>query len=562
MCAARPISSAILAIFISSLAAGCVGAVQGEGRGSGDGKGPDEQGPTAPGAGSPGPNGCMYAPTPVATLRRLTRREYNNTVGDLLGDKSSPAAAFAPEGGSTGFDTAIDGVMINDSVVEQYANAAKKIAATAAINVAALTGCDTTAIDQVACTKQYISRFGRRAFRRSLTTDEQSRYEALYAKHRASGSFSRAIELVTRAFLLSPQFLYRTELGVGPGVRNGSTKLSPTEVATRLSYFLWGTTPSDELLALADAGGLATPEKVRAKAAQMFADDDGARVVKNFAAQWLSLERLPDLMRGQAYSPVVGASLAQETETYFDNLLRLNKASWQDFMTSESSFANGDVANIYGVPGISGTDFKQISRPTGRHRGFLTQPSLLALHAFPNDASPIHRGVFLRERILCEPHASPPPNIDPVIPAADGNKTAREQLEAKTQKAPACSGCHALINPIGFAFDNFDQTGRWRQSDLQKRPFNTAGELAGTDVDGPFGDHVELIERLARSQQASACFATQWFRYAFGRTESADDCALQELQMAFASGGHKLAALLEKIVSSDEFLNNSTEAAQ
>ncbi len=546
-------------LILGALPVACVGRIEGVVAGgdssSGGGAGrfgePDLAGTGAgPGtelgeAGEAGP--CQIAPTPTVTLRRLTGREYDNTVADLLGDRSNPARAFAPEGGSTGFDTAIDGVLINEGVAEQYANAAKTLAATAVANLPALLACNTAALGETTCARQFIARFGRRAFRRGLTIDEQARYQGYYALQRQTATFARAIELTTRALLNAPQFLYRVELGAS------------AEVATRLSYFLWGTTPSDELLTLAESGGLATEEQVRVQAERMFAHDNGARVIKNFVGQWLALDRLDGLVRGQSYTPAVATALRQETETYFDRLVRERDADWRQLMTSEISFVNPEVAALYGLAGITGPEFREVARLPTRHRGFLTMPAILTLQAFPNEASPIHRGVFLREHILCEPHTPPPPNIDVQIPPADATRTGRQQLEAKTQQVSPCSACHDRINPPGFAFDHFDQLGRWRDTDGQKRPLDTTGMLMGTDVDGPFEDQVALIDRLASSENAAACFVTQWFRYGFARREADNDCALRGLTEAFAAADGNVAALIARLVTSAEFLNHVRE---
>jgi Protein of unknown function (DUF1588)/Protein of unknown function (DUF1592)/Protein of unknown function (DUF1585) len=307
-----------------------------------------------------------------------------------------------------------------------------------------------------------------------------------------------------------------------------------------MSLLLWDTAPSDALLDLAASGGLETPAQVRDQALAMLKANHGSRFIRHFASEWLDLDRLPGLVRGNQFTAARGNEMRAEAETYFDGLLRERKASWKELLTSQSGYAVAETDPLH-------------------HRGFLTLPGVLTLHAFPNEASPIHRGVFIREQLLCEPHIPPPANIDVVVPPPDSTTTARQQLETKTQTVSPCRSCHERINPPGFAFDGFDQLGNWRDADRQGRRFDTSGTLLGTDNDGPFRDHVELIERLAASDAATDCFATQWFRHAMGRLESPDECGLVRLQKVFRESNGDLDSLIATIVTSPEFLNKRVE---
>jgi hypothetical protein len=562
----------------------CVGAIVGEGAGPGEDPGgaiaggrngaqglpgagpgatPGAGGPTAGAPGAPAtgapatPASCAPgARGPAAGLRRLTRREYDNTVADLLGDRSSPARAFAPEGGTTGFDTAADGVTLSDAVVEQYVEAARVVARTAVKNVPALLACDVAARGEDACARAFIARFGRRAFRRPLTPEEVSRYEGFYASSKAAHGFAAALELTLRAFLVAPQFLYRIEIGAGPGSRPGQIRLAPHELATRLSYLFWATTPDEALLQAAEAGQLGTPPQVAAQARRLLGHAHGGRLLRDFHVQWLGLEGLATLDRGPRYAPALGAVMRGEAETYFDEMIRARGAGFADLMTSPLGFANADLAAIYGVAGVAGGEPREITRPAARHRGFLTLAAFLTAQALPSEGSPIVRGKFLREELLCEPHLVPPPDVNPVIPPPDAQKTARQQLEERTQAVEPCRTCHVRINVPGFAFGRFDQTGRWREADERGRPIDVAGALVGTDVDGSFSGHTELVERLARSRQVMGCVATHWFRYVSGRREDdADACLRAELAEAFAASRGDVRVLVERLVTSDVFLS-------
>ena len=250
---------------------------------------------------------CNPGPAP---MRRLTRWEYNNTVADLLGDTTAPASAFVPEAGQFGFDNAAAGATLSDVVVEQFESAARTLAANAVTDLPTLLGCDVATTGEDACADQFIERFGRRVFRRPLTEDEIARYQALYQSSNASFGFSKAIELVLSGMLQSPHFLYRIEID-----NTASTTAVPVhayEMASRLSYFLWGTAPDDELLDAAENGELETPADVEREARRMIEHDHGTRAVKNFFGQWAKLRDLPLIERDEALFPAETPALMQE----------------------------------------------------------------------------------------------------------------------------------------------------------------------------------------------------------------------------------------------------------
>ncbi len=559
------------------LYASCTGAVEGglTGGPSGDISGPMVK----PGTGSPDTTGTAGTGTkppgtgvvlpPVvdskvckdtapfsSPIRRLTRSEYDATIIALLGDASKPSRDFAVETGLTGFDTAVDAVVVNDGIASQYVEASKGLAKKAVANMPTLLGCDVTAKSEDVCARDFIGRFGRRAFRRPLLADEQQRFEMFYSTSKASYGFAPAIEMVLRTFLMSPSFLYRVEIGAGVDTQTKQTRLTAYEMATRLSYFLWGTMPDDELFAAAEKGALAQPAQVLAQAQRMISHVNGGRVFRDFYSQWIKLDRLESMSRGAVFTPALAASMREETTTFFDRMIRERGATWPELMTSPTSYVNADVAAVYGLSGVTGPAFREVTRQADRHRGFLTQPSLMTLLSDTgNSASAIHRGVFMRKHIMCVPVPPPPVGIDPKIPAENATLTSRQQLENKTQTVDPCQVCHKMINPPGYAFGKFDQIGRFRDNDAAGRPIDTTGNLIGTDVDGAFSGHSELIDKLARSPGAQVCAVTEWFRYSMARTESDDDdCRVKQLVDAFSASKGSVTALLSKIVTSNAFM--------
>jgi len=312
--------------------------------------------------------------------------------------------------------------------------------------------------------------------------------------------------------------------------------------------------PDTELLDAAEAGALDTPEEVATQAERLLEDDRGARVVKNFYYQWMQLSGLATLERPDSdLTPEVAALLRAETETFADEVVRLGDGSWSTLLTAPWSYMNGSLAAFYGVDGPAGAEMEKVSLDPDRYGGFMTQASMMALLAHPGQPSPVLRGKFVREQLLCAPTPPPPDNVDTTPPATDPNATAREKLEQKTSVEP-CSSCHSLLNPPGFAFEHFDELGRWRDDD-SGLPIDSTGNLLSTDVDGAFEDHKALLEMLDSSEQVRQCVVLQWFRYAHGRDRTdADACTTGQLEALFAETGGDIRALLIGLTQTPAFL--------
>jgi hypothetical protein len=215
---------------------------------------------------------------------------------------------------------------------------------------------------------------------------------------------------------------------------------------------------------------------------------------------------------------------------------------------------NADVAAFYGVPGPAVAEFQRVDLDPNQRAGLLTQPSILAVNAHADQTSPVHRGKFVRERLLCEPIAPPPPDVKAVPPAVDPNATTRERF-AQHDKDPACAYCHKLMDPIGFGFEHYDAMGTWRDLE-QGLPIDASGEITSSkDVDGTFDGAIQLAERLSTSEEVRACVVTQWFQYGHGRPNTKDDaCTIQKLQTSFADAGYDIKELLVALTQTDAFL--------
>lgn len=496
---------------------------------------------------------CTASTPGASPMRRLTRWEYNNTVLDLLGDATRPADKLDPEASNFGFDNNVDGAVLNVSVVENYETIATAIAARAVVDLPRLLDCDVATTGEEACARSFIATFGKKAFRRPLTTEESQGYEAFLATHLSEFGLSETVGMIVSAMLQSPHFLYRIET-LGPDQASAErVALAPYEAATRLSYLLWGTMPDEALFAAAEKGELSTPEQIAAQAQRMLSDEKGDRAIKNFVTQWSSMNKLVNEHRGEDFTPEVATLLTEELTTFADEVVRKGDGKLSTLLTAPYTYMNETLASYYGITGPQGDEMVKVDLDPTRYAGILTQAGFLALKSHEDQHSAVRRGVFVLEQILCSPTPPPPCNADLTLPEVDPNTTSRERLEKKTSVSP-CVDCHALINPPGFAFEHFDQTGRWRDTD-GALPIDATGQMALNEGPQTFSGPVELAAELAASSRAQACFVDHWFRYAYGRNfGEADQCTREGLASSFAASEGNVRELLVALTQTPTFL--------
>lgn len=498
---------------------------------------------------------CDAGPSP---LRRLTRREYDQTIFDLLGDDSAPASTFTPEAIQFGFDNGAAGATLSPVVIEQYETASVDLATNAIADLPKLLECDPEVEGEDACVAAFVPRFGLHAFRRPLAADEEQRFLDFYASSKASRDFPTAVRMLVSAFLQSPDFLYRVELGTADPSAAETVPLTPYEVASRLSYLLWGSMPDDALLDAAASGMLSTKEQIAEQARRMLDDDRGARVITNFFGQWVGARNLADLDRGDDFTPQIADLQRQELELFVDDVVRNGDGTLGSLLTSPTSFMNDELAEFYGLPKPGSSEMRRVELDPERYPGILTRGATMALLAHSGQPSIVLRGKFVLEQLLCETIPPPPDNVDTSLPDVDPNATARQQLEQKTAGQP-CDSCHSVLNPPGFAFDHFDELGRWRK-DEHGLPIDTSSGLSGTDVDGNLTGQADMAASLSRSGEVRDCMVLNWFRYTFGRDRTdADQCTVDDLDAGFAASGGNLHDLLIAVTQSDAFLYKSSQ---
>jgi hypothetical protein len=503
-------------------------------------------------------------------LRRLTRLEYDNTVRDLLGDDSRPAAGFASDTDSDGAGF-VRGGAISAVDVDQLRDAAERIAAGAMKRLPSLVPCNpvpTAAAAQEACARDFVARFARRAYRRPVGPEEIAALTAFYARARAElgHAFPDAIRVVIQAVLQSPSFVYRWELGNAPPVREGQlVRYNDHEIASRLSYALWASMPDDLLFAAADAGQLRSVGEVEKQARRMLADPKAKEMLADFGAQWLAVTALGTITKDtQAYplfSPAVAASMEAERREFLHAVLGpKGDGKLETLLTAPFSFVDGNLAKIYGGVTATSAGLTRVNLDPARRSGLLTQPAFLTAHAAPGGSHPIARGKQLLVRVLCTDLPAPPEEVPPLPPAKPG-LTTRERFDVHGQNECA-RGCHAMMDPLGFAFEHYDGIGAYRATDAGK-PVDATGTITLDGAKRSFRDAVELTKLLAASKEVRACAARQLVRYVLKRHEAPGDAAsLAFVDDAFAGSGYDLREALVAAAKSRSFFYRQPAAGE
>jgi hypothetical protein len=451
------------------------------------------------------PVSCEQPKTGRRLLRRLTRSEYDRTIEDLLNIRAEYGVRFAADTSVEGYDNHADALVVAPLLGDQIRLAAEDLSARAVENLSALAPCATGE----ACAVQVIRDFGERAFRRPLSDEENLRYLRLF---RSVGDFSEGLRWVVAAMLQSPNFLYRSEIG-SVGV-DGIYPLSSWEIATELSYFITGSMPDATLFAAARSGELSEPAAMEREVKRLFQTPGAKEMLSRFAGSWLELDRLAEVPKDSTTYPgfdgAARAAMSTQTHNFLSRVVYEGSGTLGELLTA-----------IDGSP---------------ERVGLLSQPSLLAVHARPNSSSPVHRGKLVRERLLCQKLAPPPPGVVIQPPPLDPGLTSRERYAQHTS-AGACAGCHRMIDPVGFAFEHFDGIGQYR-ADENGLPIDDSGEiLASRSTDGTFDGVSGLAAVLANSDEVRGCFVEHWFRFAYGLSPDGElACVLRDVKETIGPG--------------------------
>jgi hypothetical protein len=544
----------IAAVASASLTAclGQIGMEDGSPPGSGNGNG----------NGNVGPNGAAFTPAP-SRLRKLTKLQYQNTLRDLFdGPVTIAKDALEEDQEKHGFNSiGASYVTISSRGVEQYeavAYSVSKQVLESDTRKTALVGCTPAGTTDATCTRTFLQKFGRRAWRRPLTSDELDRWVAVATDAQTKlASFYEGLEIATTGLLVSPNFLYRVELGEPDPTHthpNGWLKFNGYEMATRLSFFLTNSTPDDALLDAAARGELNNADGVKAAATRLIAATEAKRALDGFFEELLQLPKLETLARDPALfpamSPTLGASMNSETLALFEDIVFTRDSDVRELFDANTTFVNAELAKLYGLPAPSGTGFSKVTLPADSVRaGILGHASFLAVNSHVKRSSPTYRGKAIRERFLCESMPAPPGDVPPLPDGATGDRaTARQRLEMHRKVEP-CKSCHTLMDPIGLGLENFDAVGAFRTTE------NEATIDPSDNLDGKaFTSPRELAKLLREDVRVAPCLARNLFRHAAGHVEAkTEEPGVANVIKAFESDGYRVKSLALAIVVNDAF---------
>ena len=505
-------------------------------------------------------DGASAGPAPA---RLLTNYEYDHTVRDLVGYEGDAAESLPAENKVNGFENHATTHVASKTRVRNFMTASETVAAQAVEDhFDELVPCNPLDVGESTCGEQFLDDFLTKAFRRPPTDDEMADFEALFDGALADHGFPTAVEMSIQAALQSPQFLYRLEF-IDPSVDEGSVPVDDWEMASRLSYFLWASPPDAALRSAAQQGNLSTESEIRSQVDRMLDDPKAERAVQQFHRQWLGLGKLDSVVKDSerfpAYTSAMPGAWRQSIRAFIEHTYFDGGGTVRDLFTSSLVFLNDPLVGIYETAGeptdITAEGMKAYRFPNDQRAGLLTQPGMMALLANANQSSPIRRGVWVRERLLCQHIPPPPPSSDLQPPDPDPDATTRERFRQHTED-PACASCHKLIDPIGFGFETYDSMGRWRTSE-NGRQVDSSGTLAQTEtpeIEGDFDGAVNLADKLKDSSQVKRCISSNWFRFAMGRAPSQHEaCALYHIQQAFQDSGGNFRELLKSLATSEAF---------
>lgn len=505
---------------------------------------------------------CSKPTVGQSPLRRLTHEEYDNSVRDLLGATSAPGKEFATDTTVGLFDNTATTQTVPELLAEQYLDSAVTLAEGIA-DVKALAGCDPAASGTTGatCVKNFINRFGRRAFRRPLAADEVTRLQSVYDTAKSASDAQTGIRAVVSATLASPLFLFKPEFGAQTAATApaaaGAQLVGQYELAARLASFIWASVPDDMLLDAAMRNELTTKPQIEQQARRMLADGRARPAVAEFYRQWFGLGRIESTNKDTTAYPMfddaLKTAMGEESKRYIDDIVWNGDAKLSTMLSANYSFVNKPLADLYGVTGPQTADtYEKVNLNPDQRAGILTQGSVLAAYARPDQSSPVKRGQWVRVRMLCQDLPDPPANV-PQLPEPKQGISNRERFAMHTSN-PACSGCHNLIDGLGFGLEAYDGVGKFRTMD-QGVPVDASGNVtATTDIDGAYSGGTELAGLLAGSAQVRDCAPTQLLRYSMGRRDEAEDaCSLTEVQAAFADSNGNLKEMVIALTQTDAF---------
>lgn len=522
--------------------------------------------------------GQPMTPAP-ADPQRLSAREYRATVEALVGTKLPGLSSLLPKDPlSHGFDNQADKLALTMTIASNFFDAAEHVAKKLATDSALLRsvmGCDLSAAARDACIEKLIVSFGRRAFRRPLTGGDGStppagsevgRLLALAKKVRGQAAAAATnpyganadVAAVVTALLTSPHFVVRVTAGKPIADRPGVRRLDGYELATRLSYLLWGVGPDDKLLAAAAAGNLASASGIAAQARRLLADPRAKTHLHDFFHQWLHLGTVFKGNLDTKLFPEYGSALQK---AMYEEMRRLiadhfwpAKADLMKLFTARYTYVDATLAKLYGVTAPASGGYARVAfAPSAKRAGLVSTAGVLAMTSHPTEASLVNRGLFVRETLLCKEIPPPPPNVPDVEPKADESPGSAQDRHTTD---PKCKACHELIDPIGNGLEAYDALGKLRPAKARSKARELPHYIKGIDDSSFFGG-AELGEILARRPEVRRCIVGNLVRWGLGRgiytKANGDVCSAEKIDERFADSGNRFHELIVALATSSSF---------
>jgi len=504
---------------------------------------------------------CESAPdVGHVAVHRLNNVEYDNTLKQLLGvanrlsvDLSFPSDEFAGN-----FNNNAKVLSVTPGLMAKYLEGAETAVNTVFANATLRARWITCDPNVVSCTQNILQNFLGKAFRRPPTSGEVAKYVDIFRLAQGEGDSAEiGVKVAMTAALISPNFIYRAIQHPAPADKTRAAALNQYELASRISYFIWSSMPDDELFTAAKNGqlsgaGLAT--QVR----RMLKDAKASALLDQFATQWLQLNHFdraqPDTGTFPVFTAQLRADLLNETRLQLKDLFDRD-GSFFELLTAEHSFLNERLAGHYGISGVTGTQFRKVSLVGTPRIGILTHGSLLTVNANPERTSIVKRGKWVLDNLLCTPPPPPPPEVLGSLPTQGTGLTLRQRMEVHRSN-PACFSCHAQMDPIGFALENFDGIGRFRELD-GGLPIDNMGEFP----DGrKFSGSLELSSTLKDDDKFKVCVAEKIFSFSLGRQpEEFDRCSINRIGLNAVAPDKPISAVVIEMVTSDPFLKQRGE---
>jgi len=419
--------------------------------------------------------------------------------------------------------------------------------------------------EEARCADQIMTRLATRAYRRPLTTHDRDGLMSFYKAGAAEGGFEAGVQRSIQAMLASPYFVFRFEKAPVNAVGGKDYKISDLDLASRLSFFIWGSIPDDQLLAAAERHQLSDTKSLNAQVKRMLADPRSEALTTRFASQWLRLQDLdkvrPDAFWFPDYDQQLADAMIKETQLFFSDIVK-NDHSVLDLFNADYTFVNERLARHYGIPNVSGSDFRRVQYPDDTRRGLLGQGSILVQTSLANRTSPVLRGKWVMEVLIGMPPPPPPPNVPALDDTQDGKAghqlTTRERMEIHRAN-PTCNACHQYMDPIGLALDNFDVTAKWRYRE-NGIELDTKGKMYdGTPLSTPGDLRKALVSRpipLMRS------FTENLMAYAVGRRmEDFDQPTIRAISRDAEAHGYRVSSFITGVVNSAAFRTKRAEVA-